>query len=264
MYRVISVRIFLFITLATLSLFQPCHAGTEVSPSEIIIDENLKLGMTVKDAFNLLGSPERLEISDRGTILIPYSGYGLLIEVESNGTIIEGLHLQASFSGSFQSGLYMGADFQEILNVYRQPDGMTKDTIEYRDIARIFRTHDGKLVGADIYLSKGSLYRRVVGSTPAQNKPGRVFALYGFKVEKSEKGIVVTYIQPASPAEYGGLRVGQSIDMIAITGGREGKIQSVAGLENLLREAIETGKKDIRFYQRNRHDIKVPKPGGSK
>lgn len=81
--------------------------------TRIIIDKKLKLGMPLKDAIDLLGPPERIQVSKIGTVVLPYNTLGLSIEVMSDGTIIEGIHLQSSFRGQFASGLEIGVDFQK-------------------------------------------------------------------------------------------------------------------------------------------------------
>ncbi len=155
MKLLIIISMFILINLSYFVFAKP------VNNTKIIIDENLKIGMPLKDAIDLLGSPERIQVTKSGTVLLPYNTLGLSIEVESDGTIIEGIHLLSSFRGQFASGLEIGVDFQKILSVYNQPDIMTKEIIEYSDIGRIFQIHQGRLVGADLYSDKSTLYRQV-------------------------------------------------------------------------------------------------------
>ena len=126
------------------------------SETQIIIDENLKPGMPLKDAIELLGPPERMTPSNSGTIVIPYDALGLSIEIINGGTIIEKIHVLPSFKGRFASGIEMGADFQKILSAYNQPDIMTKDIIDYSDLARRFQIREGKLTGAVLYSATGT------------------------------------------------------------------------------------------------------------
>lgn len=132
--------------------------------AQLIVDENLKPGMTLKEAIDLLGPPEKMEVSDTGTIVLPYNRLGLSIEVISGGATIDTIHLQPSFKGRFASGLEMGADYQKILSLYNQPDIMTKEIVEYHDMARTFKIDNGKLTGADLYSGKSKLYSIVPGS----------------------------------------------------------------------------------------------------
>ena len=238
-----------------------CFAQPAATAGKLILDGNLKLGMPLVSAIGLLGAPEQVEISDRTTVMIPYPALGLTLEVESGGTVVEGIHVHATFTGAFASGLRVGSGFQEILDIYHQPDSMTKNRIEYRDAARTFHTREGKLIGADLYAAKGSLYRRVVGLAALARETGEVWALYGFRVEQKDKGIVVTSVRPASAAEYGGLKENQSIVSIRLHE-RTYVIQSVDGLERLLTRAIEAGQQDIQIQQSSiLCTVKVPGTG---
>jgi hypothetical protein len=137
--------------------------------TQIIIDENLKSGMALKDAIELLGPPETIKVSNNGTVVIPYDTLGLSIEMMNNGTTIEAVHVQPSFKGRFASGIQIGADYQKILSTYNQPDIMTKENIEYFDQARIFQIHEGKLSGADLYAPTSTLYHRSSGTETVKN-----------------------------------------------------------------------------------------------
>ena len=247
--------------------------------TRIIIDENLKLGMTLIDAIELLGPPERIKVSNIGTVILPYNTLGLSIEVMSDGTIIEGIHLQSSFRGQFASGLEIGVDFQKILSVYDQPDIMTKDIIEYSDIGRIFQINQGRLVGADLYSGKSTLYRQVssketgkyedketgkyeeVHDEEVRDEEVSVFDLFGFKVKNTYEGVIITEIRPASVAEYGGLKVGERIRKASFKGYGVHNIYYVSGLEAILKKAIEKGKKTVNILQNKNHYyiVEVPK-----
>ena len=268
--------------------------------TQIIIDNNLKPGMPLKDAIELLGPPERIQVSKNGTVVLPYDTLGLSIEVMSDGTIIEVIHLQSSFRGRFASGLEMGADYQKILSAYDQPDIMTKDIIEYSDITRIFQIHQGRLVGADLYSGKSTLYSQVsiketekheevrgkkvsneeirdevvsdeevrdeqvrseeVSNEEARDKEIHVFDLFGFKIKNTYGGIIITEIRPASVAEYGGLKVGEPIRKASLEGYGVRNIYYMSGLESILRKAIEEGKKTINILQNKNHYYIVEVP----
>jgi hypothetical protein len=237
--------------------------------TQIIIDKNLRPGMPLKDAIELLGPPERIQVSKIGTVVLPYNTHGLSIEVMSDGTIIEGIHLRSTFKGQFDSGLEIGVDFQKILSVYNQPDIMTKDIIEYSDIARIFQIHQGRLVGADLYSGNNILYRQVsIKETGKYEevrkevlKEIRVFDLFGFEVKNTHEGVVITEIRPGSVAEYGDLKVGERIRKAALKDYGVRNIYSVGGLENILKKAIRKGKKTVNILQDKNYYyiVEVPK-----
>ena len=253
--------------------------------TQIIIDENLKPGMLLKDAIELLGPPERIQVSKIGTIVMSYNTLGLSIEVMNDGTIIEGIHLQSSFKGRFASGLEIGADIQKILSVDNRPDIITKGIIEYFDIARIFQIDQGRLVGADIYSGESTLYRQASnkqtgryedietvnyedkepvnyeGIETMKYEGDRIFDLFGFKAKSSFKGeVIITEIRPGSAAEHGGLKVGERVRKASFEG-YERNIYSIPGLERILRKAIEKGKKTVNILQSNNYYyiVEVPK-----
>ena len=252
--------------------------------TQIIINENLKPGMTLKDAIELLGPPESVKAGNAGTIIISYDSLGLSVEVMSDGTVIEAIHLQSAFKGKLSSGIKMGVDFQEILSAYNQPDLMTKEKIEYSDIATVFQISQGKLVGADLYSGKSTLFRQTprkeTGTYEAEkteryedeeieeNEDEKteeddkydVFDLYGFKVKTKNDQIIITEIRPASVAEQGGLIAGERIRKAFFEGSGVRNIYSVGGLKTILKRAVEKRKKIINILQNENRYYKVEVP----
>jgi hypothetical protein len=181
---VIRERKYLGVVAAVLLLICYCFGGISFaeSGSRIIIDENLKPGMPLKDAIELLGPPEKVKISDIGTVIMPYDSIGLSIEVLSNGTIVEAIHLQSGFIGSFASGLVIGDNTQKIIASYSQPDTKTNDVFEYSLPSRRFLISQDKLSGADLYKDKSALYHQT---------PVKVVKRFEEKVaESSEKKVI--------------------------------------------------------------------------
>jgi hypothetical protein len=160
---VIRERKYLGVVAAVFLLICYCFVGISFaqSGSRIIIEENLKPGMPLKGAIELLGPPEKVKISDRGTVIMPYDSIGLSLEVLSDGTMVEAIHLQSGFKGSFASGLVIGDNTQKIIASYSQPDTQTKEVIEYSLPARRFLLSQDKLSGADLYKDKSALYHQI-------------------------------------------------------------------------------------------------------
>jgi hypothetical protein len=140
-----------------------CFSGNTFAQagSSITIDDNLKPGMPLKDAVELLGPPEKVKISDIGTVIMSYDSIGLSIEVLNDGAIVEAIHLQSGFKGRFASGITIGDDTQKIITSYNQPDTQTNDVIEYSMPARRFLITQDKLAGADLYKDKSALYHQI-------------------------------------------------------------------------------------------------------
>lgn len=292
---------FLMITFAFILIdFVSFGIAESANDTQIIIDENLKPGMPLKEAIELLGPPEKVKISNNGTIVIPYDTLGLSVEVMSDGSVIERIHLSSSFKGQFASGIEIGADFQKILSAYNQPDIMTKEIIEYSDLARIFQLHEGKLIGADLYSGKNTSNRQVSISETVKHKEVPevipedvheevreevreelreelreevlaevnkevteefdVFDLYGFKVKNSLGKVIITEIRPDSVAENGGLKAGAPVRKAFYKGAGKLNIYSVSGLEAILKRAIVKHKQIINILQDKNYYYKVEVP----
>ncbi|MBN1832378.1 MAG: PDZ domain-containing protein [Deltaproteobacteria bacterium] len=178
-----------FVIISTIVLLDLIHLGIAepADNTRIMIDENLKIGMPLKDAIDLLGSPEKIQVSQAGTSILLYDTLGLSIEVLSDGTRVEGIHLLPSFRGQFASGLEIGSDSERILSVYDQPDIMTEDTIEYSDMARVFHLHKGRLVGADLYSGRSISHRQVSSEKTGTHEKAHEEALEGLREELREE-----------------------------------------------------------------------------
>jgi hypothetical protein len=100
-----------------------------------------------------------------------------------------------------------------------------------------------------------------VSDEEVRNEEVRVFDLFGFKVKNTYEGVIITEIRPASVAEYGGLKVGERIRKASLEDYGVRNIYYVGGLENILKKAIEKGKKTVNILQnKNYYDIvEVPK-----
>jgi hypothetical protein len=264
--------------------------------TQVVIDENLRPGMTLKDAIQLLGPPETMTVSDMGTIIIPYNTLGLSIEAKRNGIVIEKIHVLSSFKGKFASGIKIGADFQKILAVYGQPDIMTKEIIEYSGPGRRFQLIDGKFSGVDLYAEKNTSNRQVSyikagkhkkvdeevkeevreelrkelrdevleelreDAVKVNSEEFDVFDLYGFKVKQTTKGVMITEIRPDSVAEHGDLKVGELIRKAFYDRTEKLNIYSISGLEKILIRAIKKYKKTINILQDKNYYYKVEVP----
>ena len=287
----------LLIVISTIILLNS-EIAAAVENTQIIIGENLKPGMTLKDAMQLLGTPDTITVSKNGTVLMPYNTLGLSIEAMSGGTTIEAIHVQPAFKGQFASGIEIGTDFQKILSVYNQPDIKTKEIIEYSGPTRIFKIQQGKLTGADFYSMNSTLYSQVTGkktgksavNDAAEKEKIRnelreevrnelrqevreevikemdenidVFDLYGFKVRQGYDKVIVTEIRPGSVAEAGGLKVKEAIRKVFYGRDRSSlrNIYGVSGLIAILKRAINKHKENIYILQNGNRYCKVEVP----
>lgn len=138
--------------------------------SDLVIGENLKVGMSLVDAFKLLGLPESIQVK-RGTdsrfdsVAIEYKEYALTIHALTDGKSIEGIELAAKFAGRFKSGIKIGDNFETLVEKYGIPESLTSSIVSYPR-QNLFFMLDGKKIVAAKNFKKNSklLGNRLVSS----------------------------------------------------------------------------------------------------
>ena len=210
--------------------------------TQVIIGKNLKPGMKLKDAIKLLGPPERITVSSDGTVVIPYDALGLSIEIISNGTVIEKIHVSSSYNVAGGNEADMEAVPEKIGEDI--PDGLHEEVREalreeLRDEVR------EELREEEI---KGN------------SEDFDVFDLFGFKVKQASKGVTVMETTPGSAAEKGGLKAGEIIKKAFYEGAGKLNIYTVSGLETILRRSVVKHKKTINILQDKNYYYKVEVP----
>lgn len=214
--------------------------------SGITIDENLKPGMPLKDAIELLGPPEKIKISDVGTVIMSYDNIGLSLEALSNSTIVESIHLQKGFKGSFASGAVKSGK--------RYEEKVTENIEE-----KVVKSSAEKVAEQSVEKKDDNYYDEE--EEEGQKEPEiNVFELYGFNVKQGYSGVVVTEVKPGSFAEEGGLKVGEPIRKVFYEKSSERNIYAISGLKSILKRAIEKRRKFVNILQSKNSYIKMKVP----
>ncbi|MFQ5717564.1 MAG: hypothetical protein ACE5GQ_10760 [Nitrospinales bacterium] len=145
----------------------PAHAQTAAG---LVIGENLKVGMTLADAFKLLGFAQAIQ-AKRGTdpkfdsIAIEYPAHGVVIQSLSGSGSVEGIEATKSFRGRFASGIKIGDNFKTIIGKYGVPDSLTSNVVRYPNLGLFFILDKGKLVSAKAFAKNSKLLgKRLVSS----------------------------------------------------------------------------------------------------
>jgi hypothetical protein len=228
--------------------------------SSIIVGENVKVGMTLHSAISLLGAPRRIVITDQHTMLVPFDKLGMAVELASNDPIVGGLHFDAAFEGQFEDGLRIGSSFQAVIERHGQPDVMTRDRIEYQADEKLFQLENGRVVGVSLYLPDWCQSHKVGATEEHDASAAARIALFGMEVSEADGVVKVVAVEAGSRAEFGGLKVGDVISRVHEYRGLAGKgpdfeIQSIAGLNQVLSEAIDSNWREIWVIVRRRNQI---------
>ncbi|GEM_PF-7134210 len=216
------------------------------SGSGLTIDENLKPGMALKDAIELLGPPEKIKVSDIGTVIISYDNIGLSLEVLSGSSIVEAIHLQKGFKGSFASGT--------VNNAKRFEEKVTANNEE-----KVVKGSAEKIAEQSVDKKDDDYYNEEEDEV-AKEPEIDVFTMYGFKVKQEYSSVIVTEVTPDSFAEEAGLKTQEPIRKVFYEKSSERNIYAISGLKSILKRAIEKRKKFVYILQSKNSYIKMKVP----
>lgn len=135
-------------------------AAQAFADGALVIGENLKVGMPLKDALVLLGHPESLRIY-RGTetaadsVAVEYPNHGVIVRALNMGTTVEGIDILPGFKGRFASGVKIGDKFSVLIEKYGTPQSLSMDIARYPNLGLYFLLKDQLLVSGKSF-AKGS------------------------------------------------------------------------------------------------------------
>ena len=125
---------------------------------QIVIGENLNLGMPLNKTMKLLGIPDKIKVvrgtsTDRDSIQINYARHGLVIRAMSGGTSIEGIEIGPSFKGSFKSEntIKLGVKYEMLIGEYGLPTSLTAQVMRYPKKGLYFQLNNNRLLSAKTY-----------------------------------------------------------------------------------------------------------------
>lgn len=139
-------------------------APVQITPAEaapaLVIGENLKVGMPLKQAISLLGIPDKF-IVRRGTdaefdsVKLVYPAHGVAIHALNKGNVVEEIEVLDKFAGKFDTGIRIGDGFKNIISKYGKPDSLTENMARYPERGYFFYLKDDMLFSAKVF-AKGS------------------------------------------------------------------------------------------------------------
>lgn len=147
-----------FVKLIFLILVVVCFAvaAAAENETELVVGENLKVGMPLTDAFKRLGLPKSVQVR-RGTdsesdgIAVEYPKLGVVIHALSAGTTVEGIEVNRKFVGRFAAGVRVGDDFKTMIEKYGVPESFESGVARYPERHLIFVLNREKIVSAKVF-----------------------------------------------------------------------------------------------------------------
>lgn len=132
--------------------------ATALTPGQIVIDDNIKPGMSLSETITLLGIPDKVKVvrgpsTDRDSIEITYARHGLVVRAMSGGSTIEGIEVGPSFKGSFksESGIKLGVKYEMLIGEYGLPTSLTAQVMRYPQRGLYFQLNNNRLLSAKTY-----------------------------------------------------------------------------------------------------------------
>lgn len=155
--------------------FASCLLATSAfaDSAVLVIGQNLKVGMPLKDAIALLGIPSSVKVN-RGTeaaldsIAVERLDYGVVIHALSKGTTVEAIEILPTFKGHFSSGVKIGDKFSALVEKYGMPQSVGMEIARYPELGLYFLLKDEILLSAKTFV-KGSKLLESRLANPAEN-----------------------------------------------------------------------------------------------
>jgi hypothetical protein len=128
-----------------------------------VVGKNLKVGMTLDKAINLLGVPIQLTVK-RGTepsldsIAIKYASHGVVIHSLNGKQKVEAIELLPTFKGQFANGIKMGNKLPKLIEKYGAPQSMSGSLARYPDKGMYFSLKKNELVSTWIFSKNSKIF----------------------------------------------------------------------------------------------------------
>ena len=127
-----------------------------------VVGKNLKVGMTLSEAFKILGIPKLIKVK-RGSnpsfdsISIEYLSKGIIIHALTNKPRIEALELLQNFQGKFVEGINIGSKIEDLIKAFGVPKSMESFIARYPQKGVYFSIDNEIVVSAQVFKKNSKL-----------------------------------------------------------------------------------------------------------
>ena len=121
-----------------------------------VVGGNLKVGMSLNEAFNILGTPKSVNVV-RGSnpsvdsISMEYLDQGVILHVLTNKPKIEALELLQNFKGEFLEGIIIGSKIEDLIKAFGIPKSMESFIARYPQKGIYFSLDNKAVVSAQVF-----------------------------------------------------------------------------------------------------------------
>ena len=127
-----------------------------------VVGENLKVGMTLSQAFEILGTPKFINVI-RGdnpsfdSIAIKYLSKGIILHAFTNNTRLEALEVLPNFKGEFIEGINIGSKIEDLIKAFGVPNSMESFIARYPQKGIYFSLDNEIIVSAQVFKKNSKL-----------------------------------------------------------------------------------------------------------
>lgn len=132
------------------------------APQGIVIGKNLKVGMNIDKAINLLGVPQKIKVK-RGTepsldsVSVEYAKHGVVIHAINGKQKVEAIELLPSFKGQFANGIKVGDKVPTLIKVNGVPQTMSSTLARYPEKGLYFSLKENVMVSVWIFAKNSKI-----------------------------------------------------------------------------------------------------------
>ena len=122
----------------------------------LVVGGNLKVGMTLSQAFEILGTPTFINVIRGGnpsfdSISIKYLSKGIILHAFTNNTRIEALEVLPNFKGEFIEGVNIGSKIEDLIKAFGIPNSMESFIARYPQKGIYFSLDNEIIISAQLF-----------------------------------------------------------------------------------------------------------------
>jgi hypothetical protein len=127
-----------------------------------VVGENLKIGMALSEAFEILGTPKFINVI-RGSnpsfdsISIEYLSKGIILHALTNNPRLEALEVLPNFTGEFIEGINIGSKIEDLIKAFGIPKSMESFIARYPQKGIYFSLDNEIIISAQLFKKNSKL-----------------------------------------------------------------------------------------------------------
>jgi hypothetical protein len=129
-----------------------------------VVGGNLKVDMTLSQAFEILGTPKFINVIRGGnpsfdSISIKYLSKGIILYAFTNNPRLEALEVLPNFKGEFIEGINIGSKIEDLIKTFGIPNSMESFIARYPQKGIYFSLDNEIIISAQLFKKNSKLLK---------------------------------------------------------------------------------------------------------